>query len=157
MSTERVTFLNEKESRTWGNLWSLHVALPAKLDARLKREAGIGHFDFMALREISVSQQGAIRLSELATATDMSLSHLSRVITRLEKNGLVRRIPDAQDGRSTIAELTSEGKKVVETAEPEHTSEIRRIFFDNLDESELHAVDSAMAKIAKALHSDRNA
>ncbi|MHA2789707.1 MarR family winged helix-turn-helix transcriptional regulator [Corynebacterium sp. S7] len=150
-------FLNEEEARTWGNLWALHMALPSKLDARLKREAGIGHFDFMALWQIAVSEHGTIRLSDLATATDMSLSHLSRVITRLEKSGLVRRIPDAHDGRSTIAELTDAGNKVVETAAPEHTTEVRRIFFDNLTDYELGALDSAMAKIVDALHTDRTA
>ncbi|WP_394280730.1 MarR family winged helix-turn-helix transcriptional regulator [Corynebacterium sp.] len=144
----------EEENKTWENVWSFYVGLPTKLDAQLKRDAGISHFDFYAMINIAATDEGSLRMSELAEASDMSLSHLSRVITRLEKKGYVERVPDPNDGRSTLAELTEEGWGVVDKAAPGHVSQVRRLVFDNLTEEENRAVASAMAKIVDAMNSE---
>ncbi|STC68720.1 MarR family winged helix-turn-helix transcriptional regulator [Corynebacterium pilosum] len=147
----------EEENETWENVWSFYVGLPTKLDAQLKRDAGISHFDFYAMINIAATDEGSLRMSELAEASDMSLSHLSRVITRLEKKGYVERVPDPNDGRSTLAELTEEGWEAVNKASPGHVSQVRRLVFDNLTEEESRAMSSAMAKIVDAMNSEHAA
>ncbi len=149
--------LTEEENKTWENVWSFYVGLPTKLDAQLKRDAGISHFDYYAMSNIAETDDGSLRMSELAQASDMSLSHLSRVITRLEKKGYVKRVPDPNDGRSTLAELTDDGWKIVEKAAPGHVSEVRRLVFDNLTDEENRAIASAMAKIVDAMNPEQAA
>lgn len=144
-------YLTEHEARIWDNVWSFSKELPAKIDAELKQSAGISHFDFTALRRISTEGQGSLKLSDLALSAGMSLSHLSRVITRLEKKQLVRRVPDSHDGRSTIAELTESGRRIIEDAGPSHAAEIRRLFFEKLTPEEFGALETATAKIADTL------
>ncbi len=59
-----------------------------------------------------VRQEGA-RLSDLAQAAEISPSAMTRVLERLEKQGLVRRVRGSQqDGRAAMVEITAEGRKV---------------------------------------------
>jgi DNA-binding MarR family transcriptional regulator len=54
-------------------------------------------------------------------------------VSRLEKRGWVRRAPDPDDGRYTLAILTDEGlAKVTQTA-PGHVGEVRRLVFGPLN------------------------
>ena len=151
MSMNGIDWLSDEESETWMNVWSFHVWLPARLEAQLKRDAGISHYDYFALMQLWKAPTHILRMSELAAASDMSLSHLSRVVTRLEKQGLVRRSPDPSDGRSTLAELTAGGLELFEHAAPGHVSEVRRLIFDNLEPVEQRHFSEAMSKIVAAM------
>jgi len=153
MNSNDVEWLSDQESETWMNVWSFHVWLPSRLEAQLKRDAGISHYDYFALMQLWKAPQHTLRMSELAAASDMTLSHLSRVITRLEKQEFVRRLPDPSDGRSTLAELTSEGLALFEQAAPGHVSEVRRLIFDNLEPEEQRHFSDAMSKIVAAMDS----
>lgn len=148
-------WLSDQETETWLNIWSFHVWLPTRLEAQLKRDAGISHYDYFALTRLWAADDHALRMSELAAASDMTLSHLSRVITRLERQGTVRRLPDPDDGRSTLAQLTEAGKELLKNAAPGHINEIRRLIFDNLDQDEQKQFSATMSKIVSALGSSR--
>lgn len=151
MNTRNVEWLSEQEAETWKNVWSFHVWLPTRLEAQLKRDAGISHYDYFALTQLWRAPEHVLRMSELAAECDMTLSHLSRVITRLEKQEFVRRLPDPDDGRSTLAELTDAGLALFEQAAPGHVSEVRRLIFDNLEPEERQQFGDAMSKIVAAM------
>lgn len=149
------TWLTQEQQDVWLNVWSMRVWLPARLDAQLKTDSGLSNFDYFALAQISMAPERRLRMSELAELSDMTLSHLSRVVTRLEKSGWVERIPDPDDGRATVAVLTDTGWDKVEAAAPGHVSEVRRIVFDSLEEEELKVLGTAMEKIVAALDPPR--
>lgn len=86
-----------------------------------------------------------VRLSELATVSNMTLSHLSRVVSRLEKADWVRRSPDPDDGRYTLASLTEEGWAAVQEAAPGHVEAVRRYVFDALTPEQVRALGQAAA------------
>jgi len=151
MNKRNVEWLSEQEAETWMNVWSFHVWLPTRLEAQLKRDAGISHYDYFALTQLWRAPEHVLRMSELAAECDMTLSHLSRVITRLEKQEFVRRLPDPDDGRSTLAELTDAGLALFEQAAPGHVSEVRRLIFDNLEPEERQQFGDAMSKIVAAM------
>ncbi len=56
--------------------------------------------------------RGAARPTDLADAVEVSTSHVSKVVTRLEDAGLVLRAPDPGDNRAVVVGLTDEGRKV---------------------------------------------
>lgn len=143
--------LSAHENDVWARFWAMQMQLPTSLDAQLKRDAGVTYFEFQALLKISDSKHNSRRMTDLSEATSMSLSHLSRVVTRLEKKGLVVRIPDPNDGRSTFAALTPTGEKTVQEALPGHVAEMRRVFFDNLSESELDLLTGVFSRVNAAL------
>ncbi|RSZ63214.1 MarR family transcriptional regulator [Corynebacterium hylobatis] len=151
MNNQPEEWLSDQESETWLNIWSFQVWLPARLESQLKRDAGISHYDYFALSRLWVAEGNTLRMSELAAAADMTLSHLSRVITRLEKQGTVRRLPDPEDGRSTLAQLTEEGLGLLRETTPGHVSEVRRLIFDNLDPEEREQFSGALSKIVRGL------
>lgn len=155
MSEEPVKWLNEVEAETWLNIWSMYVWLPSRLDAQLKEDMGISHYEYFALAQISMAPEQKLRMSELAALSDMTLSHLSRVVTRLEKSGWVNRIPDPDDGRSTLAELTMQGWELVQRAAPGHVGEVRKLVFDNLEQEEIEQLSQIMPKIVTALNPPR--
>ena len=143
--------LTAYEAETWARMWSCHMQLPCVLDATLKRDADVTYFEFQAMLKISENPNASRRMSDLSEATSMSLSHLSRVVTRLEKKGFVARIPDPNDGRATFAALTPAGQRAVQAGHPGYLAELRRIFFDNLSDDELEVFSTALSRINSAL------
>ncbi|MGY0064004.1 MarR family winged helix-turn-helix transcriptional regulator [Streptomyces sp. LZ34] len=81
-------------------------------------------------------------MSEPATACTLSLSGMTRVVTRLEKRGLVRRAKCDTDARGWNAVLTEFGLARLEQAWPTHLAGVRRHVFDHLDG---HALPEAAA------------
>jgi DNA-binding MarR family transcriptional regulator len=105
--------------------------LPAALDAQLRRDAGISHFEYDVLALLSEAPEPAIRMSTLAMWAGSSLPRLSQVVARLQQRGWVRRTPDPADGRYTLAILTDQGQAKVTQAAPGHVQEVRRLVLDH--------------------------
>ena len=84
-------WLDAEESQAWRALASTLVRLPAALDAQLRRDAGLSHFEYQVLALLSEAPGRTLRMSELATLAEGSLPRLSQVAARLEQRGWVRR------------------------------------------------------------------
>jgi DNA-binding MarR family transcriptional regulator len=125
-------WLDDEERAAWLSLVSVLIKLPAALDAQLQRDAGLSHFEYNVLAALSEVPGGSLRMSVLAAHADGSLPRLSQVIARLERRGLVRRTPDPDDGRYTLAVLTDAGRDAVTAAAPGHVETVRRLVFDPL-------------------------
>ena len=125
-------WLTAEEMEAWLALAAVVIKLPAALDAQLQRDAGITHFQYLVLANLSEAPGRTRRMSELAELTNGSLSRLSHVMSRLEERGWVRREPCQENGRYTNAILTCEGwDKVVATA-PGHVETVRQLVIDAL-------------------------
>ena len=125
-------WLDAEERAAWLALVSVLIKLPAALDAQLQRDSGLSHFEYNVLAGLSEAAGGALRMSVLAAHADGSLPRLSQVIARLERRGLVRRTPDPDDGRYTLAMLTDAGRDAVTAAAPGHVETVRELVFDPL-------------------------
>lgn len=150
-STDTPRWLDPKEMDTWLSLWSVLEWLPGRLDTQLREDAGLSLAEYNALSQISQTPDTSIRMSQLAVVANMKLPHLSRVITRLEKAGWVRRIPDPADGRYTLAQLTEEGIRKVAAAAPGHVAAVRRYVFDHLSPAQVDALGETAASIVAAV------
>ncbi|HLR43832.1 MAG TPA: MarR family transcriptional regulator [Brevibacterium sp.] len=148
---EETRWLSPDESATWLSVWTMTVWLPSRLDAQLRRDAGLSLSEYHSLSQISMAPERTLRMSELAAVTNMTLSHLSRVVSRMEKAGLVRRSPDAVDGRYTLAVLTDSGYDRVVAAAPGHVEAVRSYVFDSLNEDQKEALGDAVGPIVEAL------
>lgn len=147
-------WLNAEEREAWLTLASLMVQLGPVLDAQLRRDAGISHFEYGVMASLSEAPEHTRRMSELAALAEGSLSRLSQAVTRLEKKRWVRRTPDPTDGRYTLAILTDSGwDKVVATA-PGHVSEVRRAIFDPLTKAQVQQLTNIGQRILRAVIPD---
>jgi DNA-binding MarR family transcriptional regulator len=147
-------WLDTEESQSWRALASMLVRLPAALDAQLRRDAGISHFEYQVLALLSQAPGRTLRMSALASQAEGSLPRLSQVVARLEQRGWVRRTPDPADGRYTLAILTDQGQAKVTDAAPGHVQEVRRLVFDPLTKTQSRQLREIGRRIMRAIDSD---
>ncbi|MGH9092796.1 MAG: MarR family winged helix-turn-helix transcriptional regulator [Acidimicrobiales bacterium] len=152
MSTEgpEGRWLDAEELRCWQAF--VHVTMPidAALNAQLRRDAGISHFEYGMLSALSKAPGRTLRMSTLAEEAEGSLPRLSQVATRLEAKGWVRRYPDPNDGRFTLATLTDDGLAKLEQSAPGHLGEVRRQLFDALTKSQVRQLTTICERIERA-------
>ena len=132
-----VNWLTDEELDSWLSLVRLMTWLPWLIDNQLQRDSRLGMVDYQVMAMLSKSPRRTMRLSSLAEVTNSSLSRLSRVITRLENRGLVRREPDSTDGRFTNAVLTEDGFRTLAAAAPRHVAQVRSLVIDVLSPEQL--------------------
>jgi DNA-binding MarR family transcriptional regulator len=129
---EPVPWLSDDERPAWLALTALLMTLPPAIDAQLKRDAGLNFFEYSILAALSTSDGQAMRMSMLAQFAAGSLSRLSHAVTRLERQGWVRRRVRTGETRCTEAVLTKAGAALLRSAAPDHVREARRLVFDPL-------------------------
>ena len=132
-----VNWLTPAELDSWLSVVRLMTWLPWSIDQQLQRESGLAIVEYQVLAMLSERPQRTMRMSALADVTNASLSRLSRVVTRLEDRGLVRREADPTDGRFTDAILTDEGYRTIVQAAPGHVAHVRRVVIDALSAEQL--------------------
>lgn len=112
-------------------LQALLELLPAALDKRLV-PAGITAFEYTLLETLSDSADGRLRMSALASKTNASLPRISRVVTSLEKRGLVYRSACEADGRATNAALSSAGVEAHACSRELYAEAVRELVLEGL-------------------------
>jgi len=147
-------WLDAEEREAWLALASTLIRLPSALDEQLRRDAGISHFEYQVLANLSQVPDRTLRMSVLATRTEGSLPRLSQVVARLEQRGWVRRTPDPADGRYTLAILTDEGWTKAAEAAPGHVEEVRRLVFDPLTKPQSRQLREIGRRILHAIDPD---
>ena len=125
--------LRHEERVALARLHALLELLPTALDKELSAE-GLTSFEFTLLEALSEAEEQRLRLSALASRTNATLPRLSRVVTGLERRGLVRKAPCPKDGRATNARLTEEGLRAYRSSRPRYDTAVRRMILDGLDE-----------------------
>jgi DNA-binding MarR family transcriptional regulator len=104
----------------WRDLLERHARTTATLERRLQHEHGLGVSEFEVLERLASPDKDQRRMQELAEAVHLSQSALSRVVARLEADGLVHRGMCPDDRRGIIACLTDAGRERYEAARPTH-------------------------------------
>lgn len=143
------------ELQTWSSVATLLEWLPTALDAQLRRDAGMSHFEFGILFALAEAEGRTLRMSALAGYANSTLSRLSRAVARLERQGWASRRPDPADGRITLATLTEEGAAVVRHALPGHVELVRRLVFAPLTDAEAARLGSSARAVTGAIRSEQ--
>ena len=125
-------WLDEDEQAAWVRLAAVVELLPGVLEAQLRRDADLTHFEYWVLAMLSEAPGRTLRMTALASRTSATLSRLSHVVARLEGRGLVDRIPCAEDRRATDARLTEAGWDLVVASAPGHLETVRNYVVDAL-------------------------
>ena len=104
----------------WRALSARHAAVCSALERELGERHGLGVSDFEVLERLAESVDHQFRAQELADAVHLSQSALSRLISRLEKTGLVERCLCGEDRRGIYVTLTEAGRERHAEAAPTH-------------------------------------
>src|SRR6201992_3921318 len=113
--------------RAWRALAARHAAVCSALERELGERHGLGVSDFEVLERLAESNGPRFRTQELPEAVHLSQSALSRLISRLEKNGLVERCLCGEDRRGIYVTLTEAGRDPHAEAGPPPRDRIARV------------------------------
>ena len=110
----------------WRELLARQAATSCALDRELNERHGLGMSEFEVLERLVEATAGectaSVRIQELAASVHLSQSALSRLIARLEKDGLVLRSMCPEDRRGVSVCLTPAGRDRHTAALPTHRS-----------------------------------
>jgi DNA-binding MarR family transcriptional regulator len=104
----------------WHDLLARHARATSSLERRLQHDHGLGVSEYEVLERLTGSVHGKSRMQDLAEAVHLSQSALSRVVARLEADGLVLRDMCPEDRRGIFACVTDSGRERYEAARPTH-------------------------------------
>src|SRR5579863_3629908 len=104
----------------WRAIAASHAAACAALERELGKRHGLGVSEFEVLDRLAERGERDFRAQELADAVHLSQSALSRLIDRLEKDGLVERCLCGEDRRGIYVTLTPAGRERHDEAAPTH-------------------------------------
>lgn len=152
---EKTRWLSEEEEAAWRSLAAVTHELRWALECQLQRDSDLSFIEYHALARLSEDPNHTLRMSELAALTNASLSRLSHLVTRLERQGLVRRRADPADGRYTLAMLTSKGYKKLLASAPGHVEAVRDLVVDAFSPAELRTLKEFCDRIAARIDDTR--
>jgi DNA-binding MarR family transcriptional regulator len=111
----------------WHGLLEQHARVNCALEHALG-EHDLGVSEYEVLERLATAKADGCRMQDLSGVVHLSQSALSRVVGRLEKDGLVERAMCSEDRRGIYAKLTEEGHTRYKAAKPAH----RRVLADVL-------------------------
>jgi DNA-binding MarR family transcriptional regulator len=139
-SDTAVRELTVAELGAWRGLLRVHSALVKALDAELLA----GHRLPLTSYEVLINLQAAPgrrrRMAELADSVLLSRSGMTRLVDRLEREGLIERDNCTSDGRGTFAVLTDKGEALLSRARATHLDGVRERFLRHFTEEEQNAL-----------------
>ncbi|WP_093785810.1 MarR family winged helix-turn-helix transcriptional regulator [Actinacidiphila guanduensis] len=111
----------------WREILAVHARTACEIDREL-HPYGLGASDFEVLDVLAGGDEGcSFRVQELADHVHLSQSALSRLVARLEKEGLVERCICSEDRRGVRVAITEAGRERYERARPSHLAVLERM------------------------------
>lgn len=117
-----------------------------EIDGRLRDDGLISLADYGVLITLVTAPDLRLRMSELGTQRLLTPSGITRVVARLEKQGLVCREPDPDDGRAAFAALTRPGLEALRRAQVVHHATVRELYLGRLTQHELNRLARLLEK-----------
>lgn len=102
----------------WSETLRRHARISCALERELQAAHGLGVSEFEVLEWLAVHGKDDCRMQELSEGVHLSQSALSRLVGRLEADGLVFRKLCQADRRGIYACITDEGRGRYEAARP---------------------------------------
>ena len=102
------------------------------------------------LLELNAAEGRSLRMQDLGERVVLSRSRVSRLVDDLEHEGYVERLPDPEDGRATLAHLTTEGARAFRSAVPVYLAGIEEHFAQHLRPAELATIAKALRRVYEA-------
>jgi DNA-binding MarR family transcriptional regulator len=140
--------LTDTEQAAWRALMRLLIVLPRVIEADMIRAGQLTISEYTVLMHLSEAGDRSMRMNALAELARLTGSGMSRIVTRLEGEGLVERRRSGEDGRGQVVALTGAGLAQLEATFPGHLASVRHHVFDALTGVDLGSLTDALSRIA---------
>lgn len=91
-------------------------------------------------------------IGELARLTGIELSTLSRVVSRMETRGLVRRVRASDDARGVIVFLTPKGRALAQKERPIYFRDYEKILLAGMTPREVDALRDSLGRMLENMN-----
>lgn len=140
--------LTHAELDAWRSFLRAHARVTRVLDAELTHECDLPLGSYEVLLHLGDAPGRRLRMTDLAERVLLSRSGLTRLVDRLERDGLIRRESCPSDARGTNAVLTDEGLDRLRAAAPVHLRGVREHVVDLLTPEEVAVLATALGRVA---------
>ncbi|WP_229263726.1 MarR family winged helix-turn-helix transcriptional regulator [Cohnella cholangitidis] len=76
----------------------------------------------------TLSRKSPMRLTELIATEQVTQSAITQLVTRLERDGYVKRQPDPSDGRAVLVHITPQGAEIIDSRRFDRITQIAKLF-----------------------------
>jgi len=140
--------LTLEELGAWRGLLRVHAELVKALDAELLAQHDLPLNSYEVLITLQAAPGQRCRMAELADHVLLSRSGMTRLVDRLEREGLLERDTCASDGRGCFAVLTPKGGELLVRARATHLDGVRERFLRHFEPGELTALAGYWERVA---------
>jgi DNA-binding MarR family transcriptional regulator len=141
------TQIGDDHLAAWRAVLNAHARLTSEVEAALA-DAGLPQLAWYdVLWALQRSPGKALRMGELNDSVTISRSGLTRLVDRIEAEGLLERRQSPTDRRAVEAAITPEGSKLLRRMWPVYEKVLRAQFESKLTQTEAKALSKALAKI----------
>jgi len=145
------TDLNDPRFTAIGLFAEAYTGLTNRFATQLE-EHRVSPVEFEVLIRLARSPNSRLRMTDLAGQTSLSTSGVTRVVDRMERDGLVRREACPQDRRSSYAVITAAGKQRLDEVLPGHLALIQQWFIGLLTPEQLDGMFESLRIIRDAVN-----
>jgi DNA-binding MarR family transcriptional regulator len=139
--------LDRDELAAWRGMLRVHSDMTRVLDAELTHRHGLPLTSYEVLLFLADSPDGRMRMSELADSVLLSRSGLTRLVDRLERDGLLKREQCEEDARGYFAAITDRGRALFTEARRTHLAGVRERFLSRFSRDDLRTLGELWEKV----------
>lgn len=132
---------------TWRTFLHAHAVIRRHLEQELQAEQRMGLPEYEVLLILAYADQRRLRMGDLAEFLTLSRSGATRLIDRLETDGLVERVTCESDRRGQWAQITDAGYERLRRASPTHLRGVAEHFLDRIPSDELPALQGTLDRL----------
>lgn len=139
-----------KEPDLWFSFVRSHRALIREIERRLAQADLPAYAWYDALWGVESGKGGTRRMHELADAIVIERYNLTRLVDRLEHEGLVVRARSPEDGRAAYVTITDKGRALRKRMWKIYEAAVNELFLPQFDAAARHDVSQALDRAAMA-------
>ncbi|WP_058543370.1 MarR family winged helix-turn-helix transcriptional regulator [Pseudomonas fluorescens] len=142
--------MSSSEPDTWFRFVRAHRCLIREIERRLAAAGLPAYAWYDALWGLESGPDGARRMSELADVMAIERYNLTRLVDRLEAEGLVTRSRASDDGRGAYAAITERGKVLRKKMWNIYEGAVDELFLSQFDDAQQRVFSDALERAAIA-------
>ena len=137
---------SNRDTAAWAGVLRTHAAVVPQLERALAR-IGLPLTWYDVLLVVNSAPGRMLTMSELGRQAVVSRERVSRVVTELVREGLVERLANPDDGRSSYAAITPAGRRRLRAAAPIYLAAVDEHFLQHLSPREADTIARALGKV----------
>ena len=149
--------LHDDRITLWGLFLEATEGLRRQLEGELRAAVELPGPWFEVLLRIGRTPGRAVPMTQLAEMVLFSSGGFTKLADRMERAGLIRRVPCPGDRRSHLATLTPEGRRVLDRALEVHLPGVQRHLLDQLDPDQRQQLEQILRTLRDAAAPPRRA